>query len=242
MSAPTCIKHLMIACLLPVLFFETPNLLAASKDIAVKVSDISNEELPSVVIAYSLFCARYDEFKSLESNTQNALIKLRKNIDALPGGISTGLVFAHRAFILQNLEGRSEGFVRMKNKTLEESNIPFESILFVTTPIESFGNRVLLILSAVSPETTEIIAIDSKLRSELLYSSFNKNDIKNIKEVKGTPQVGSIFCIKVIKPGVFELQERLEPGGRGFASPYESRTFIVDVTTGKFEFSAASKE
>ncbi len=197
--------------------------------------EYSSEELPSIVVSYGLFCARYDSFKLLESNPHNVLIKLGKNIDTLPGGISTGLAFAHRAFIVQNnINNQISGFVRDDKKSLEASNVPFESLLFITTPIESFGNRVLVILSSVSPEQTTIFAVDKKINVELLYDSINKNKITNIKN---STTLGSIYGVHVIRPGYFLLEERMEPGGRGLLSPTENRTFVVDVTKGIFELS-----
>ncbi len=230
-------------CIFLSLSFNLNNLYASNEALVKSLSlktpreEYSIEELPIIVIAYSLFCARYDEFKSLESNSQNPLVKLKKNIDALPGGISTGLCFTHRAFIVQNREDHLSGFVRIKNKTLEESKVPFENILFVTTPIESLGNRVLLILSSVSPERTTIAAIDNKLNVELLYDSFEKNVIKNMEYIKGSRDIGSIYSIRVKKPGIFLLEERMERGGRKFVSPYKNRTFIMDVSKGVFEIS-----
>jgi hypothetical protein len=198
-----------------------------------------SEELPSVVISYGLFCARYDSFKSLGSNPQNVLIKLGKNIDALPGGISTTLAFAHRSFIVQNnLKDQFSGFVRVDKKTLEASNVPFESLLFVTTPLESFGNRVLVILSSVSPEQTTIFSVDKNLNVELLYDSINKNKISN---VKNSTTLGSVYGVRVIRPGYFLLDERMEPGGRGLIPPTENRTFAVDVTKGAFEISQTAR-
>lgn len=219
------------------LFFSLNNLTASDetliKSVSLEKEEYLSEELPSIVIAYSLFCARYDAFKSLESNPTNVLIKLGRNIDALPGGISTGLGFTRRAFIVHNnIVGHLSGFARGKNKTLEESNVPFESILFVTTPIKSFGDRALLILSSVSPEKTTIMAVDNKLNTELLYDSFNKNYFDSKKTT-----MGSIYGVKVMKPGYLELQERMEPGARGFSSSYKNRSFMIDVTKGIFEIS-----
>ena len=194
-----------------------------------------SEELPSVVISYALFCARYDSFKSLGSNPHNVLIKLGKNIDALSSGISTALAFAHRAFIVQNnLKDQVSGFVLVDKKTLEESNVPFESLLFVTMPIESFGNRILVILSSVSPEQTTIFAVDRNLNVELLYDSIHKNKITNIKN---STMLGSVYGVHVVRPGYFLLEERIEPGGRGLLSPTENRTFTLDVTKSAFEIS-----
>lgn len=201
--------------------------------------EYTNEELPSVVIAYGLLTARYGEFRSLESDSQNVLVRLGKNIDALPGDISTRLAFAHKAFIVQdNIVGHHSGFIREKNRTLEQSRVPFESILFVSTPIESFGQRILVILSSVGPEQTSIVAVDNRLNVELLYDSFNKNTIVNAGNVT---TIGSVYSVHVVRRGYFFLEERVEPGGRGFVSPYRNRTFIVDATKGSFRISIRLK-
>lgn len=203
---------------------------------AANVTSIELSDLPSIVITYNIFCSRYDEFQLLESKPESILIKLANNIDKLTLDIPTRMAFTHMAFIVQNnIEGQIAGFTRVKKKTLEESKIPFKSIVFVSTPIESFGNRTIVILSSISPERTTIFTIDNKLNVELLYDSFKKNEIKNINNIKGTTTIGSIYGIQVQKPGYFLLEERMEVGGSGFVSPYENRTFIVNLSKGEFE-------
>ncbi len=170
-------KHSVVIVFLFVIFifkwvYATPN---------ANIEEVySNEELPSIVIAYSLLCSRYETFRPLEANPQNVLIKLGGNIDKLKGGVSTGLGFVHRVFTVQNnIKDHVSGYIRIKNKTLKESGVPDESLLFVTTPIESFGNKILVIMGSVSPERTTIFSVDNKLNVELLYDTFDKNNIKN---------------------------------------------------------------
>ncbi len=198
----------------------------------------SIEEIPMIVIGYNLFCERYGFFKSLESNSHNPLIRLDKNVEKLSAGVQRGLAFTHMVFTVQNdIIGQQSGFLRVNNKTLEESGVPFKNILFVTTPIKSFGNRVLAILSAVSPEYTTIFAVDNELNVELLYDDMKKRDITNLRGMRVPISMGSIYGIRVVKPGYLLLQERMVPGGYGFAqflSPYENRSFIVDITNGDF--------
>lgn len=202
----------------------------------------SIDELPSIIISYYLYIKRYPEFKSLESTPQNILIKLRKNLDALSLGITHDISFVHMAFIVQNnIQGHVSGYFRIKNKTLKESGVPYESMLFVTTPIESFGNRVLVIISSVSPERTTIFSVGNNLSTELLYDTFDKNDIKNKEEMLSsgsTDSMYSIFNVRVEKPGVFLLEERRDRGSvHPFHPTIEGRKFIIDVTKDKFELS-----
>ena len=109
--------------------------------VSTETSEYSNGQLTDIAIAYGLYCGMYDAFKLLESNPANPLIKLDRNINMLPGGISTGLAFPHRTFIVQNnIKGNVYGFGKIKGKP---SAISMENILFVTTPIESFRGRIL---------------------------------------------------------------------------------------------------
>lgn len=224
-------RNLLITVIL--LMSSTPSPLHSAD----KVTVISNRELPSVVVAYGLFCSRYNDFKSLRSYGQNPLVRLSRSIDALPGGISTALAFVHRSYIVQNAENHFSGFMQSNNKSIPDSGIPFEGMLFVTTPIESLGGRVLAIISATSPERTTILAIDNGLNAELLYDSLSKNDIENIKDITGTRTLGSIFNVRVMKPGIFEVDERAAPGGPGTVSHHENRTFVIDTASGTFRLS-----
>lgn len=203
----------------------------------VECQNLSFDELPSVVISYRLISSRHNDFQCIFFENNNILSQLAKELDKLPDGIATKLSLTNMAFILQNSNGQFAGFTRTKNQTLENAKIPYESFLFITTPIYSFDNRILAIISTVSPDQTTIISIDNKLKAVLLYDSFCKNNINNLKDIKGSRFIGSIHSVKVIKPGVFDLQERLEPGARGFVSPYQYRIFHIDITKGKFEFS-----
>ncbi|MBI4650811.1 hypothetical protein HY745_05900 [Candidatus Desantisbacteria bacterium] len=226
-------KRLLSTVLFISVLFLNLKISYATNAVSIELSD-----LPAIGIAYNIFCSRYNEFQPLESKLDNVLIKLSNNIDKLTLDIPTRMAFTHLAFIVQNnITDHYSGFARVKDKTLEESKVPFESILFVTTPFESIGNRILLILSSVSPERTSIVAVDNKLNIELIYDSFSKNEIKNMKEIKGTTNVGSLYSVQVQKPGVLLLQERMEPGGYGFVSPYKNRIFILDVTKMKVEIS-----
>jgi hypothetical protein len=182
--------------------------------------EIPSIKLPTIVIAYNLFCSYYNEFKTLEPEHKNILIRLGRSLDQLNIGISTRLALTSRTFIIENIEDHFSGFPRVHEKTIEESKIPFDRILFVTTPIESFNNRILLILSSVSPERTTIISVDKKLHTELLYDSFVQNN--NI-------EISSIYFIRVLKPGRFWLETRIRPSYREFYKNKKNRTFILEV-------------
>ena len=205
--------------LIPILLFVILTCKTYAGDIKT-VQELPSIQLPNIVIAYNLFCSYYNDFKELESEDKNVLIRFGRNLDQLETGISTGLVFTKMAFIIQDIEGHFSGFPRIQEETIEDSEIPFESILFVTTPIESFNNRILLILSSVSPERTTIVSVDKKLQTELLYDSFiQHNDI----------EISSIYFIRVLKPGNFLLETRITPHYREFYDNKKNRTFILRV-------------
>jgi hypothetical protein len=202
--------------------------LISSTSSFVEVDKYSSTKITDIVIAYSLYCAMYNSFKPLESNLDNPIVKLVNNIDKLPGGISTGIAFPHWTFILQNnIKGNVYGFEQMEGKSLEDSKVPYENILFVTTPIESYGMRILVILSMVRPDRTTIFSVDNNLKPVLLYDSFQKNILKG----DDSWSIGSIFKIKVIYSGYFSLMER---AGREEDINFSNRSFILDVTKGKF--------
>ncbi len=188
---------------------------------------IDSSELPATVIALANVYRWFGDADHLQPipNREGPIpLKiLAKNLEKLPSpgkfplDIPTRMCFSQLAFVVQNgIEGHRSGF-----------HFPHESILFVTTPIETFGNRVLMILSDVSPERTSVVAINNELSVELLFDSFEKGEIENAKSTT----VGSIYGIEVQRAGYLTLHER--PGRIG---GYDNkRVFIIDVTEGRFK-------
>lgn len=228
------------------IFFICLNKLSAQNESLTENPGYGIEDLPSIVIAYRLSCGlsfNYPEFKKILENPDNCLGKLSKEFEEKSIFIPNSYIFGPSyVFIVQNnIKDHFSGFVRIKNKTLEESKVPFRHILFVTTPIESYGNRILVIDSIVGPEITGIFSVDKNLNVKWLY---NNSFLPNEDEKGDIPlPIGSIYSVQVIKPGVFLLQERLIPGGRMGADEivydflHKNRTFRVDVTDGVFKIS-----
>lgn len=120
---------------------------------------------------------------------------------------------------------------------MEETKVPLESLLFVTTPIDSFANRCLVVVGSVSPDRTTIFSVDKKLEVELLYDSVLKNDLKNKDQMLsfgGTDKMYSVVNVRVLQTGIFLVEERIDSGALPFAKN-EGRKFIIDVTKGTFE-------
>lgn len=127
---------------------------------------------------------------------------LNDKLEQLSVGIPLGIAFVKYVFISQtNIPEHTSGFPAQNEEALDKPSIPYESILFVTTPIVSFGNKILVVLSNVSPERTRIFTIDTEYKAELLFDTFAKNDSQNTT-------IGSIHALRVVKPGEFVLEER----------------------------------
>jgi hypothetical protein len=201
-------------------------------------SEIVPTDLPEIVIAYALFCSRYAEFKQLQSNLENVLMKLHGSIEKMEKShelllinFSTRLAFGHRSFVVQtNIPGHISGLVRETKKTSQEIVIPADGMLYVTTPVEAFRNRSLVFLSSGGPERTTILAVDSLLGVELLYDSAERNKLI-------IPGIGRIDSIHVKAPGVLSLVEKTARDVPVQGPPQNGRSFLVDVTSGKFNIS-----
>jgi len=204
---------------LTLLFFGYFNLCYAEN---IKFS-YSSSELPDIVIAYSHFCSHYiDEFKAVKLESSSSFSLLGRNLDQLECDISTRLAFTHRSFIIQNIKDYYAGYKKIEKKPIEVSKIPYEDILFVTTPIEDIDNRILMLLSSIRPERVTILAIDNELNTMLLYDSFNKKRNAGIK---------TIYQIKANYPGIFLLEGGTRPPLQSFYYPLTYILKVIDSNT-----------
>jgi hypothetical protein len=178
-----------------------------------------HEILPAIITTYGLFCSHYNDFKCIETENNNFITKLDKNINSLSGSISTRFAFVTRNFIVQNDKDYFTGFVRGKKNNKGLYEIPWESLLFVTEPIASLENRILVILSSVSPAQTTIFSVDSSLKTELLFDSF-----KNVKGV----EIGAIYYIRVLDKNKFLMEARIKPA---YTDLYKKgyRTYLLEI-------------
>ncbi len=204
-----------------------------------KSISIQTYDIPGSIVAFAFLTSNYPDFASLLKSENNydfidTFREIYRNMESLNCDIPTRLAFTHYYFVVQsNIVSNKSGFVRVKGRSVEESGIPRESILFVTTPIESFDNNILIILSSVSPERTTVFSVNNKLKFILFYDSFKKPDAF---EDKSSDRVGSIYSVLVDKPGYLQIEERVIPGGLGYFPPHEYRKFVIDVSGGKYRF------
>jgi hypothetical protein len=190
-------------------------------NVGYSINDYSPSELPDAIIAYSFYCSHYlNEFKGIKLNANTTFMKLQKNLDGLKCDISTNLAFTHRSFIVQDETGYYAGYKRIDDMTIEESKIPYENILFITTPIEELRNRILVILSSIRPERVTIISVDSEMNTNLIYDSFNKSDDIGIS---------SLYGIKVISVNSFLLEGRISPKYLSFYQPLKNRSYVLKI-------------
>ncbi len=184
-------------------------------------SDMLLDELPSVIIAYSLFSSYYQDFKSLWSSNEKPwfLDKLQAALSELNCDIDLRLAFTHESYIVRSNTIRT--FLSVDSIKSE-----LKSVLFVTTPIKSYDNKILVILSSVSPERTTIIAIDNELGAELLYDSFNLL-VENVK-------MCSIHSIRIEESDSFILEEKsvsscpMTNTRRSFSITFPNGTFKLE--------------
>ena len=175
--------------------------------------EIPVECIPTCIVAYAyclhfetpFYSGRYQEIHQDETPLSQ-LYKSCQKIDAIAdfGVVSDSFI------VRNNPRNAIYGF----EKLASPKEVPLEKFLFVTEPISSFGNRVIVITSSVSPERTSFFAVGSDLSIERLFPTFD-------------PPLGSIYGVKVVRPGKYLLYERWYPGDR--SSKFTGRTSILDL-------------
>jgi hypothetical protein len=214
-----------------IIVFSTGKLLAGESDL-----HIPHSEIPAAVVSCSFVLSNFLQFECvLGADATNPIKKLIDGFKRIPCDIAVRLGFAHYDFIVQgDVVGNYSGFLSTGADGSKQGIVQRESILFVTTPLDSFSKKSLVIISSVSPERVTIISIDKQLRMELLYESFNAHYGDGTKAVK----LCSVYGIKVIAPGKMKLLERPgRCGGFDF-----KREFLLDVSGGTFKITLADEK
>lgn len=125
------------------------------------------------------------------------------------------------------------GFLKPAHQSVANAHIPFDNFLFVTTPFPADHRRSIVIIAGVSPEETSIFSVGPSLRVRLLFDSLY--DTRQI--AKNVAAMGSIYEVRVVRPGNFLLYERhmLGAGGRRIpVFPERVRVFEVTFPNGHF--------
>ena len=144
-------------------------------------------------------------------------------------------------FVQSAVVGSFAGRPKPGGGTLRQAGVRLRSIAFITSPIKSFDNRTLIIVSEL-PYGVTIVSVNRRLRVRRLFGSDSKRPIYLRRVQVG---MGPLYEVRVVRPGVFLLYEGAEAGwpetagGRnGFTGRYpytrHVRVFVVDFPQGHF--------
>lgn len=211
-----------------VIAFSTGKLLAGESDLP-----ISPSELPAAVVSCSFVLSNFLQPGCiLGADAANPIKKLIDGFERIPCDINNRLAFTHYDFIVQgDVVGNYSGFLPTGADGSKQGIVPIEDILFVTTSLDSFSKKNIVIISSLGPGRITIISIDRQLRMELLYDSFKKRPPNNIL-------LCSVYGIKVIAPGKMKLLER-----SGRCGGWDvKRQFLLDVSGGTFKMTLADEK
>jgi hypothetical protein len=177
-----------------------------------------DQDLADAVIACTFVVPYVEDTRALE---KSRCVDLVKNISDT-GAWASG--FSHLSYRVQiSIPGNTYGFVRQRGKTLKQSGVPSTGLLFATDPVPSLAGGIVVILSAVSPERTVILALDRQMHSRLIYDSFQPLS-------GGQTPLGGIYQVKVLGDAKLLLRERRVPGED--TSVVTNRTFVLDTKQG----------
>ena len=190
---------------------------------------VASSSLPTIMISYQWFCIKNSEFKCIWADNTNSLIKIDKSIRALDLQIPLRLAFTHEAFLVQVDGARQKyGYSPNDGNDLPDSKIPYESCIFVTTPLASMDNRILCLLSSVSPERLTIFSIDNRLNCKSLFDSLKYKLVEN-------DRIGSIYSIKVVNSSCFIMEERYSPQLHGDFEEGRKRSYMLNIVDGEIK-------
>ena len=157
--------------------------------------------------------------------------------------------FIDREWFVQSAAvGSFAGRPKPAGETLRQAGVRLRSIAFITSPIKSFDNRTLIIVSEL-PYRVTIVSVNRHLRVRRLFDSDRKRPIFLRRVPVG---MGPLYEVRVVKPDVFLLYEGAvagwpeTAGGRhGFAGRYtyarHVRVFTVDFPHGHFRIRLRSR-
>jgi len=191
----------------------------------------SGRSLSQAIITYGYLRWGYDDFDRMLASSPN--LPLAKNLKALDAAleslgcdVGTRMAEPHEALILPPLPfDQWIGFPRAGGRNSSE-----EGWLFVTQPIGTSPQRVLVVFSTASPEQTTVFWIEETnegYAAKLLFDSFKKSKISN-----DTAQVGAATSIRFESDNLLLLKDWGEPGVGPPQLTRVRRVFRLNLSTG----------
>ncbi|MFH1022222.1 MAG: hypothetical protein V1809_02410 [Planctomycetota bacterium] len=142
-----------------------------------------------------------------------------KSFEALNRNIPFGLEHKYAFIIQDDIKSRFSGFKRQ-----DPPSSGYDNILFVTTPIQSFHNQIVVIHVTFSPEQTRVVSIDGECQTKIWYSQFPVGNGVVVDLEGEKTDLGAIINVRSENPGVLILEELEWPGSRYAGSDQPPRT------------------
>jgi hypothetical protein len=188
---------------------------------------VTSVDLPQTIITYGFLVGHYpDEFilgREPRTPLASDMKALNDALNSLDCDVPIRLGFPHRVFVVPSLPvGQWIGFVRTADTP------PDEGTLFVTEPLRTKPERVLVVLSSVSPERTTVFWVERSVQgyaSGLVYDSFKKGKISN----ENHTAMGAVTAVSAGEGEEILLKEWAEPGSRPRQMGSVGRVFRVDA-------------
>lgn len=162
---------------------------------------IRHRELPDAIIGFALSIRQDNEFlKRLNTNQQTKIDKLYFYVDSKISNIDDIHVFLSFSNNYCKILSEYSGYFCDNTKQKDPGGY-----LYVTTPITTFDENIIVVTSSQSPERTQFIAIPAHGNSHILYDSFSKTNKCSSTDVDYPLRV--IYSIQVYSEGVFRMRE-----------------------------------
>ncbi len=135
-------------------------------------------------------------------------------------GILGGFLFCRDAYFLSNKkQNKLIGYIQDTKQSNLKSSTPSSTILFFTEQLSDSENKIIIILSRVSPARLTIFSFDKNYKAEVLYDSFKMN-------VYDKTTIGSIENIKITGRNTYLLQERNDSMNQRFFGSAPRKIFM----------------
>ncbi len=208
---------------------------------------IKPSQIPLLIATDIALNRELADFRAVQKMEQlrlgNRLIRLNRQM----GSNGAPLDFVIRTWFLESSDrGNTAGYpsVAVGRTAFSKHALDGGCYVFITSPIKSFGNRVLVIRSKPGDYDTTIVSVDRFLKVSPLYDSLDIPQPASLKQPE--VGVGPVYRMAVAKPDVFYLYETAEEGLSlknvgAFVSHPNARVFVIDFPDGHFRIRLRSR-